>query len=275
MTCLQLHGRLRRQRRNAMNMPSSGYGPLPRRSRLGEVMPHFLLRTLVLAAALLSANAHAETLPLPQNLIGAATDAGEALLVDADAREAYFPLASNFLTQKNQAFCGVASMVMVFNAMQLPAPAVPEFDPYKTFTQDNLLDARTDAIITVETIMKQGITLDQLGDLMAVQPVTVEVNHAAGSSLDAFRGKARDYLAKPDHFVVINYLRKAIGQEKGGHISPLAAYDAETDRFLILDVARYKYPPVWVKTDELFAAMNTTDKDNENKTRGFILVAKK
>lgn len=238
-------------------------------------MPHFLLRTLVLAAALLSANAHAETLPLPQNLIGAATDAGEALLVDADAREAYFPLASNFLTQKNQAFCGVASMVMVFNAMQLPAPAVPEFDPYKTFTQDNLLDARTDAIITVETIMKQGITLDQLGDLMAVQPVTVEVNHAAGSSVEAFRGKARDYLSKPDHFVVINYLRKTIGQEKGGHISPLAAYDAETDRFLILDVARYKYPPVWVKTDELFAAMNTTDKDNENKTRGFILVSRK
>jgi hypothetical protein len=44
--------------------------------------------------------------------------------------------------------------------------------------------------------------------------------------------------------VIVNYLRKAIGQEKGGHISPLAAYDAETDRFLILDVSRYKYPPV-------------------------------
>jgi Phytochelatin synthase len=36
---------------------------------------------------------------------------------------------------------------------------------------------------------------------------------------------------------------RAIGQEQGGHISPLAAYDAETDRFLILDVSRYKYPP--------------------------------
>ena len=45
----------------------------------------------------------------------------------------------------------------------------------------------------------------------------------------------------------MNYLRKAIGQERGGHISPLAAYDAKSDRFLILDVARYKYPPVWVK----------------------------
>jgi hypothetical protein len=34
--------------------------------------------------------------------------------------------------------------------------------------------------------------------------------------------------------VIVNYLRMALGQERGGHISPLAAYDAETDRFLAL-----------------------------------------
>src|SRR5215204_5662780 len=90
----------------------------------------------------------AETLPLPQSLIGAATDEGEALFLDADAREAYFPLASNFVTQQNQAFRGVASMVMVFNAMQLPAPAVPAFDPYRMFTQDNVLSAQTEAILS-------------------------------------------------------------------------------------------------------------------------------
>ena len=63
-----------------------------------------------------------------------------------------------------------------------------------------------------------------------------------------------------------------MGQEKGGHISPLAAYNSKADRFLILDVARYKYPPVWVSTSDLFAAMNTTDSDNDNKTRGFVVV---
>ena len=81
-------------------------------------------------------------------------------------------------------------------------------------------------------------------------------------------------MATPGQYVIINYLRKAIGQEKGGHISPLAAYDVETDRFLILDVARYKYPPVWVKASELFDSMNTQDSDNENKTRGFVLISK-
>jgi hypothetical protein len=61
---------------------------------------------------------------------------------------------------------------------------------------------------------------------------------------------------------------------KGGHISPLAAYDAKADRFRILDVARYKYPPVWVKASDLFDAMNTTDAANGNRTRGYVLVAK-
>jgi hypothetical protein len=52
------------------------------------------------------------------------------------------------------------------------------------------------------------------------------------------------------------------------------AYDVDTDRFLILDVARYKYPPVWVwvRASDSFSAMNTTDSENENRTRGFVLI---
>ncbi|MBN8999475.1 MAG: phytochelatin synthase family protein [Rhizobiales bacterium] len=217
----------------------------------------------------------AQTLPLPDNLVGAASDAGEALLVGAEAREAYFPLADNFVTQKTQSFCGVASMTMVFNAMAIPAPAVPEYEPYKTFTQDNVLDDATEAVIPKATILKMGMTLDQLGAAIATKPVEATVRHAADSNVDQFRQEASTYLAKPGHFVIVNYLRKAMGQQTGGHISPLAAYDAEQDRFLILDVARYKYPPVWVTAEDLFNAMNTTDSDNENRTRGYVLIAKK
>ena len=36
---------------------------------------------------------------------------------------------------------------------------------------------------------------------------------------------------------------------------------------------RYKYPPVWVKTADLFDAMNTPDPDNDNKTRGYVLIS--
>jgi len=233
------------------------------------------LRSILLAVlGLFTAVAQAQTLPLPDNLIDLRSHQGEDLLRESDAYEAFVPLSVNFVTQENQAFCGVASIVMVLNAMQLPAPSVPAYDPYHTFTQDNFLNEKTEAILPREVLSNQGMTLDQIGALLATQPVKVEVHHAADSSLDAFRKVARDYLGAEGRFVIVNYLRKAIGQEKGGHISPLAAYDAETDRFLILDVSRYKYPPVWVMASQLFDAMNTTDSDNQNRTRGFVLVMK-
>ena len=116
------------------------------------------------------------------------------------------------------------------------------------------------------------MTLDQIGGILALEPVKAEVHHASDSSVEEFRKLASAYLRESGHFVIVNYLRKALGEERGGHISPLAAYDAKTDRFLILDVARYKYPPVWVKTADMFAAMNTSDAANDNKSRGFVLV---
>jgi hypothetical protein len=231
----------------------------------------FLVAFLVLALGLTAARA--ETLAVPGNLAAFSSDQGEAFLQESRAREAYFPLISNFLTQKTQSYCGVASMVMVLNALNLPAPAVPEYDPYKTFTQDNVLNERTDAILPREKLAKMGMTLDQLGAILATQPVTVEVVHASDTTLDRFRRQAAEALGQAGRHVIVNYLRKAIQQERGGHISPLAAYDESSDRFLILDVARYKYPPVWVRSDELFAAMATTDSDNDNRSRGYVIVS--
>jgi hypothetical protein len=57
-----------------------------------------------------------------------------------------------------------------------------------------------------------------------------------------------------------------------GHISPLGAYDAKADKILVMDVARYKYPPVWVDAPALFAAMSTSDFVS-GKSRGFLSVA--
>jgi hypothetical protein len=248
---------------------------LKRRSHRGdEIMAR--LRSLFAAFAwgLLLTGANGETLKLPDNLVGFTSHDGESYFAESDAREAYFPLASNFLTQKTQAYCGVASIVMVLNALNIPAPPVPEYEPYRTFTQDNLLTPQTDAVLSREVLARQGMTLDQIGAILLTQPVKAEVHHAADTSVAEFRNLARSYLGEPGHFVLINYLRRAIGQESGGHISPLGAYDGKTDRFLILDVARYKYPPVWVMTSDIFDAMNTKDADNANKTRGFVLVTK-
>jgi glutathione-S-conjugate glycine hydrolase len=232
------------------------------------------VRLVALALCLWTTGLSAQTLPLPDNLTDLSSEQGEKFFFESGALQSYFAVADNFVTQKTQAYCGVASMVMVLNALHTPAPTTPEYQPYHTFTQDNLLNEHTDAILPREVLARQGMTLDQLGALLGLYPATIEVHHAEDGGLDAFRDSARSYLAAKDHFVLVNYLRKAIGQERGGHISPLAAYDAKSDRFLILDVARYKYPPVWAKASDLFAAMNTTDFANNNKTRGYVLITK-
>jgi hypothetical protein len=232
------------------------------------------VRLLALALCLWTTGLSAQTLPLPDNLTDLNSEQGEKFFFESGGLQSYFAVADNFVTQKTQAYCGVASIVMVLNALHTPAPTTPEYQPYHTFTQDNLLDEHTDAILPREVLARQGMTLDQLGALLSLHPATIEVHHAEDGGLDAFRSSARDYLAAKDHFVIVNYLRKSIGQERGGHISPLAAYDAKSDRFLILDVARYKYPPVWVTASDLFVAMNTTDAANNNKTRGYVLVTK-
>jgi hypothetical protein len=234
--------------------------------------PSFLIASFVALFALV---AHAETLPLPAGLTDLNSEQGEKYLLESHALKAYFPISSNFVTQKTQAYCGVASIVMVLNALGAPAPTTPEYMPYHTFTQDNLLNEETDAVLPRDVLARQGMTLDQLGGLLTLHhPVAIEVRHAADGGLDAFRAAARDYLGQKDRFVIVNYLRMTIGQEVGGHISPLAAYDSEADRFLILDVARYKYPPVWVKASDLFDAMNTPDPSNGGKTRGYVLIAR-
>ena len=124
------------------------------------------------------AGAYADSLPLPDNLTGFSTRDGEVYFAESDAREAYFPLADNFLTQKTQSYCGVASIVMVLNAIRAPSPTTPEYQPYTVFTQDNVLNDKTDAILPRGVLARQGMTLDQLGQILSLYPLNIDVRHA-------------------------------------------------------------------------------------------------
>ena len=75
----------------------------------------------------------------------------------------------------------------------------------------------------------------------------------------AIRREIAANLATGDDFVLVNYARRALGQQGGGHISPLGAYDERSDSFLIMDVNPNRAPWVWVRSDDLIAAMRTFD----------------
>jgi hypothetical protein len=230
------------------------------------------LKGLIVCLGLAGGMVSAQTLPLPVDLIAFDSAEGEELLLESQSRDDFWTLSMQFVTQINQAYCGVASMVMVLNSIGIPAPEAPSYAPYRVFTQDNFFDnPATREVLSPDVVAQQGITLDQLGQLVSSYPVEATVYHAADTTLDQFRQLAITNLKQPNNFILVNYLRAEIGQEKGGHISPLAAYNEESDRFLILDVARYKYPPVWVEAVDLWQAMNTLD-STAGKTRGFIIV---
>jgi hypothetical protein len=230
------------------------------------------LRALILSLYVTGGSVLAQTLTLPRTLIAFNSAQGEQLLLQSKARQAYWPLSVQFVTQNNQVYCGVASMVMVLNALSIPAPVAPQYSPYHVFTQENFFNnEQTRKVLTPEVVARQGMTLDQLGQLLTTYPVKAKVYHSTDTSLEEFRKLAVENLQAPNNFILVNYLRKVLGEERGGHISPIAAYNEQTDRFLILDVSRYKYPPIWVKAAALWQAMATRDSVS-GKTRGFVLV---
>lgn len=97
---------------------------------------------------------------------------------------------------------------------------------------------------------------------------SVTAVHASTSSVAALRATlAAAFSAVPAQLIGLNFHRQPLGMVGGGHMSPVGAYDNRTDRLLILDVSRYKYPPMWVPMPAIFDAMNTTDSDS-GKSRG-------
>ncbi|PZU91260.1 MAG: glutathione gamma-glutamylcysteinyltransferase [Pseudanabaena sp.] len=222
------------------------------------------IKVLILGFALSACSAIAQPLALPESLISVTSDSGKKLLSTSQSKTDYSPLSNYFVTQSHPAYCGVASMTIVINALHGD----------RKLTQDNFFDnQKTNQIASALSIRWRGMNLDTLGKLLESHDVKVQVYHAIDTNLSTFRDSVTENLKQSNNFVLVNYLRRSIGQESGGHISPIAAYDRSTDRFLILDVASYKYPPVWVKADELWKSMNTIDNDG-GKTRGFVLVSR-
>lgn len=200
----------------------------------------------------------------------------------------YFLLNSGgFDAQINQAYCSVASVATLLNSLKfakrfegtLDLPIDLRYDPYPYATQQDILDGDCVYNTVIETkwniageenvdgifIPPYGLSLEQSGKLLKCHTsdeweVTVREVDPSQLTLSQMRYDLKAALIDPDARVMINYDRKSLGQRGGGHFSPLGAYHASTDSFLIVDVAKYKYPPVWVGAGTLFSSMATVDK---------------
>jgi len=145
--------------------------------------------------------------------------------------------------------------------------------PYAYFTQSNYFTSDVVKIISPQTVLQMGMTREQMAETLVAQGVRAE--SIAGDTLndESLRTLLQKALLDDGQFVLANYLRANLGQVGGGHWSVLAAFDAQSDRVLILDVAKYKYPPAWVNISTLRQAIATID-TTSNKARGLVIVSK-
>ena len=232
------------------------------------------LIVLLATVAFFTSASFSATEVLPKQLIALSSSVGNKLFTRSYSPSYFWPLELQFTTQENLAYCSIASSVMVLNALDVPAPVFSTHGPFKMFTQDNFFTPAVEKIIPTSLVTKQGSTLDQISQALATFPISVSTTHADKITVNQFRTLAKKTIATNSGYIIINFLRTTLGEQGMGHISPLVAYDSKSDRFLMLDVARYRYPPVWVKTQDLWNAMHTTDAD-AHAYRGFLIVSKK
>ena len=219
-------------------------------------------------ALLARSPAFAEVIPIDD-------PAAEKIFAESQAKAGFWRLMHFYESQNDQTYCGVASSAIILNSLDIESPPAPAIYPFRKFDQSNFFTEAVLAIKPPKLVHLSGLTLDELAGMIRTYGVGVDVHHAAAPmDLDGFRAIASAALADPKARVLINFHRKYLGQDGAGHHSPLAAYDAVTDRFLILDVARYKLPPVWAPAADVWAAMNTEDSDAKAK-RGFLVIRAK
>jgi len=198
---------------------------------------------------------------------------GKALRARMPTDADYWQLIPNFAVQMTQSYCAVASAVTVLNAMPITKPVDPTYAPYAYFTQSNFFTADVARIISPQTVLAMGMTREEMAEVLSRHGVTAK--SIAGDTLDdnSLRTLLKQALGDDGQYVLANYLRAILGQVGGGHWSVLAAYDAQSDSVLILDVAKYKYSPAWVGIGTLRQAIATID-TTSNKARGLVVVTK-
>jgi len=224
----------------------------------------------LIALAMVQPMGAADSLATP---IAMDSPAGQELLLKPRTRRAdYGALVQWYETQANLAYCGVASSVMVLNSLAVKAPKAEGYGTNRFWTQTNLFTVPASrSFVEASRVAREGMTLEQLHGLLASVGTGVRRYHGDNLSLEELRLLLRRGLAERSDRLLANYDRRALGQKGGGHISPLAAYDPDQDRVLILDVARYRYPAVWVTTPDLWRAIRSVD-PSSGRSRGVLII---
>jgi glutathione gamma-glutamylcysteinyltransferase len=155
-------------------------------------------------------------------------------------------------------------LVVALNALAID-PGRLWKGPWRWFGEELLA-----CCVPLDQVRQRGLNLDELTCLARCNGADVEVSRADEHGLEAFR--AALVSAASGHSVLIAaYDRALLGQTGNGHFSPVGGFSRKHDLALVLDVARFKYPPHWLSAERLWQAMQSIDPAT-GKARGWMML---
>mmetsp|Transcript_15695 Transcript_15695/g.49113 ORF Transcript_15695/g.49113 Transcript_15695/m.49113 type:complete len:250 (-) Transcript_15695:70-819(-) len=225
-----------------------------------------------LAAGAVARRDEGVLLPPPSFSVELNSTAGFEVLTRSLHRS-YLQVAIHFETQASESLCGIASIAAVFNALAVePTPVDPTYSPYSYWTQATIVN---DSCVAAVHDPSYGSTRSQLAAMVSTCYEVDVLNVSAPSSLDVARTLVVEALRDDaETHLVANFDRAGLDEAGGGHFSPIVAYDVLDDLVLMLDVAKYKYPPLWLPLDDLLAAM-ADDDPISSEPRGFLVLSRR
>lgn len=198
------------------------------------------------------------------------SEEGIARLQSSEAKENFWRLIRFYESQMRRTYCGIAASVIALNALSIKPKESQFFGKYRMFTQEEFFSENVCSHVDCKQVKERGISLNGLASVLKAIPVNISVYEAETLSDEEIRDSLIAALKNPQQCVLALYDRKQLNQTGAGHWSPIAAYDQESDSFLILDVAKFKYPPHWVDAQTFIESMRTTDPGGIS--RGFIVI---
>ena len=149
---------------------------------------------------------------------------------------------------------------MVLNALRIDPRRVWKGN-WRWFSEEMLetCDVRRVGKAALEGVEVNGLSFEEMLLLAECNGASVQAFRASQSSLSKFRTAVHTAASQPDIHLVASFSRAVMGQTGCGHYSPIAGYHPQTDMALIMDVARFKYPPYWAPVPLLWQAIQELD----------------
>lgn len=205
----------------------------------------------------------------------------------------FYQLVNFYQPQENPLFCSVATATMIRNALNYgnissqktgeirkPDGTISE---YHLYAQKDFFNAETEKVkkraivefkepVAGTENFDAGFNFADFSKMLRIHGLKIELIYVEKNdekTTEKFRKVLKKIFVENKKFVVVNFDGKVLGKETRGHVSPVVAYDEETDSVLVLDAALHKNQWYWVEVAKLVAAMNTKDGEDY---RGYLVV---